>query len=353
MMVRFSEIINIKDESENEDTLPKIEGKENPLWFSDSQILTERGDGIISEIPGSTLRDHASVEVVKYFDKFIESAREIRERVIKDQGISPSPILADLHYVIDNELIDEMNEYAMSSPDNYDWMFLHTVGVTLASLKIGRGMGYDTKGLLELGLAAFLENVGMYKIPDFIHKKKEKLKKEEISLIKQHPNVSYQILSNLGRRYGWLADVALQVHERADGSGYPKGLGGQEILEMASIIGLIDTYIAMTEEKPYREKYLQSHAVNFIIKETKKLFPPQILKIFLNQISLFPVNSYVRLNNQSIGRVVSTDENQPLRPSIEVLFDGLSNKVAEGEVIRLSDNPLLYIIESIDQRELP
>jgi HD-GYP domain-containing protein (c-di-GMP phosphodiesterase class II) len=329
-MVRFSEIINIKDESGKEDAASEIENREDVSLFSTSQIMRKGGDEITHEIPGSSLRDHASVEVVQYFEKFIDSAREIRERVTKDQGISPSPILADLHHVIDNALIDEMNEYAMASPDNYDWMLLHTVSVTIASLKIGRGLGYDTKGLLELGLAAFLENVGMYKIPDFIPKKKEKLKKEEISLIRQHTNVSYQILSNLGRRYGWLADVALQVHERADGSGYPKGLKGQEILEMASIIGLIDTYIAMTEEKPYREKYLQS-----------------------NQISLFPVNSYVRLNNQSIGRVVSTDENQPLRPSVEILYDGLSNQVTEREVIRLTDNPLLYIIESIDQKELP
>ena len=111
--------------------------------------------------------------------------------------------------------------------------------------------------------------------------------------------------------------------------------------------------IAQDWQAGLREKYLQSHAVNFIIKETKKLFPPQILKVFLNQISLFPVNSYVRLNNQSIGRVVSTDENQPLRPSIEILYDGLSNKAAEREVIRLPDNPLLYITESFDQKELP
>lgn len=353
MMVRFSEIINIKDDFGKEDTSPGTEEREDLLWFSNSQIIRESDGEFATEIPGSSFRDHASIEVVKYFEKFIENAREIRERVIKDQGISPSPILADLHYVIDNGLIDEMNECAMSSPDNYDWMLLHTVGVTVASLKIGKGMGYDTKALLELGLAAFLENVGMYKIPDFIPRKKEKLKNQEISIIKQHPNVSFQILSKLGRRYGWLAELALHVHERADGSGYPKGLEGHEIQEMASIIGLIDTYIAMTEEKPYRERYLQSHAVNFIIKETKKLFPPQILKIFLNQISLFPVNSYVRLNNQSIGRVVSTDENQPLRPSVAILYDGLSNKVTERNVLRLADNPLLYITESIDQKDLP
>ena len=122
---------------------------------------------------------------------------------------------------------------------------------------------------------------------------------------------------------------------------------------MASIIGLLDTYIAMTEEKPYRDKYLQSQAVNFIIKQTKKIFPPRILKIFLNQISLFPVNSIVRLNNQSIGRVISTDENQPLRLTIEILYDGRAKKVPNKEIIRLTENPLLYIIESIDEKLLP
>ena len=122
---------------------------------------------------------------------------------------------------------------------------------------------------------------------------------------------------------------------------------------MASIIGLIDTYIAMTEEKPYRKKYLQSHAVNFIIKETKHLFPPKILKIFLNQISLFPVNSYVRLNNQSIGRVLRTNKKWTLRPTIELLFNSQGDKLETPKIIRLMDNPLLYIKGSVHSDELP
>ena len=352
-MVRFSEIINIKDES-GKDQSPSTPGdREDLLWFSNTQALRVRDEEMPLELQGSSLQDRAGVEVIKYFEKFIENEREIKDRVIKDRGISPSPILSDIHHIIDHDLIDDLNEYAMSRPDSYDWMLLHTVKVMIVSLKIGKGIGYDTKGLLELGLAAFLENVGMYKIPEFIRRKKDNLKKEEISTIQKHPSVSFQILSNLGRRYGWLAEVALQVHERADGSGYPKGLVGEKIQEMASIIGLLDTYIAMTEEKPYRDKYLQSQAVNFIIKQTKKIFPPRILKIFLNQISLFPVNSIVRLNNQSIGRVISTDENQPLRPTIEILYDGRAKKVPNKEIIRLTENPLLYIIESIDEKLLP
>ena len=122
---------------------------------------------------------------------------------------------------------------------------------------------------------------------------------------------------------------------------------------MAAIIGLADTYAAMIKTRPYREKYIQTDAVKYIIKEAKGLFPPRILKVFLNQISLFPVNTLVRLNNKSIGRVLSTDRNQPLRPTIELLFDAKGNKLRQGEIIGLSGNPLLYIVESIAENEVP
>jgi HD-GYP domain-containing protein (c-di-GMP phosphodiesterase class II) len=270
-----------------------------------------------------------------------------------DQGISPSPILADIHYIIERKFIDRLYEYAVSTRFEFDEIMIHNVIKTFTSLKIGKGMGYDTKKLLELGLAAFLENVGMYKIPDHILQKANNLEKDEIEAIKKHPEVSFQIISQMGRRYGWLADVALQVHERADGSGYPKGLKGEEISELASIIGLVDTYIAMINERPYREKSIQTEAVRFIIKETRHLFPVKILKVFLNQISLFPVNTYIRLNNKSIGRVLSTNENQPLKPTIEILYDGKGNRIAQGAPIRLEDNPLLYITETVDDKDLP
>jgi HD-GYP domain-containing protein (c-di-GMP phosphodiesterase class II) len=143
------------------------------------------------------------------------------------------------------------------------------------------------------------------------------------------------------------------VHERSDGSGYPKGLEGSEISEFAAIIGLVDLYIALIGKRPHREKFMQTEAIKMILKETKGLFPSKILKTFLNQISLFPINAYVRLNNKSIGRVLSTEKNQPLRPTIELLYDGLGNKLERREIIRLMDSPLLYITDSLKDSELP
>ncbi|MBW1800950.1 MAG: HD domain-containing protein, partial [Deltaproteobacteria bacterium] len=296
--------------------------------------------------------ENASLEVITYYEKFLERAIEIRDRVKKDQGISPSPILSDLHYIIDNHLINDLYDYAMSAPDNGEEMVGHTVDVTFASLRVGMGMPFDTKQLLELGLAAFLENVGMYKIPDNILKKAGKLDEREIGIIRNHPEISSQLLSRMGSRYGWLADVAFQTHERLDGSGYPKGLKGREISELASIIGLIDTYVALIKKRPYRDKFVQTDAIRFIIKGAKGLFPSKILKAFLNQISLFPVNTYVKLNNKSTGRVVATDKNQPLRPTIELLYDSQGHKLSKKEVIRLAENPLLYIVNGLDETKI-
>ncbi len=359
MMVRFSDIIKKKDKQEPARKPPKNNVEEDKLRLSDTQISTILSDSQVPKTGGESIAVDPSstanqnLEIKTYYEKFLERAMDIRERAKNDQGISPSPILSDLHYIINNNLIEHLYEYAMCVPVNSDKATVHTTEVTFACLKVGIGLGYDTKMLLKLGLAAFLENVGMYKIPDSIIKKRGKLEEGEIKIIKAHPRRSTEILGRMGERYKWLAQIALQVHERADGSGYPNGLKGKEIHELASIIGLMDIYMAMIQNRAYRDKFIPSDAMKFIIKDAKKLFPPKILKIFLTLISLFPVNTYVRLNNKSIGRVISTDKDQPFRPTIELLYDGLGNKLEERKVIRLSENPLLNLIESIDEKKLP
>jgi len=349
-MVRFSDIINLKNGQDKEKSSPKAPEDDERLWLSDTQILKVKEEDILKRRQDT---GHARFEVVTYYEKFLERAMDVRERVAGEQGISPSPILSDLHYVIEKDLIDDLYAYAMSAQDDYDELLVHDVGVTFTSLRISRGLDYDTKKSLQLGIAAFLQNVGMYNIPDSIIKKKGKLEKDELEVIRRHPEDSAAILFQMGKRYQWLPETALQVHERVDGSGYPKGLRGEEISELASIIGLTDTYVAMIKDRPYRKKLIQTEAVKYIIKEAKGQFPPRLLKVFLNQISLFPVNTPVRLNNKSIGRVLSTDKNQPLRPTIALLFDAQGNRVKKEEIIRLSENPLLYIVESMAEHEIP
>jgi HD-GYP domain-containing protein (c-di-GMP phosphodiesterase class II) len=348
-MVRYSDIIKKKGKIEQKDRPPRDRSKKDDLRLSESEIFQTNGENVTT---AKSLTEKGNLQIIKHFEELKKKAIDIGERVRNDQGISPSPILSAIHDIIGKDLIDDFYEYTMFCSDDSADLAFHTMSVMSGSLKVGKGMGYDTEMLLRLGLATFLENVGMYKIPDSILKKKGKLEKEEIAIIKEHPEAGAEILGRMGERYGWLAEVALQIHERSDGSGYPRGLRGKEIFALASIIGLMDTYMAMIRKRPHRDRIIQTDAIKSIVKNNKDLFPASILKTFLDQISLFPVNTYVRLNNRSIGVVLRTEKNQPLRPTVELVYDGQGNRLDRGEIIRLADNPLLYLVESVDEKKL-
>jgi len=349
-MVRFSEILGSgRKRAEKQPSQKKEVRTGGKLWMSDSQILATKGTDTSFNLPPL---DHDADKTGKLYGQLFEKATEVRDRVKKDEGITPSPILSLLHSIIEEDTVDELYDYVLTVPGGSGWRW-HSIAVTLGSLKLGKGLGFDTKKLLKLGLAAFLENVGMYKIPEHVLDKKGILSPDEVAAIREHPDVSAQILGRMGRAYDWLAKVAAQIHERSDGSGYPMGLKGEEISPLASVIGLVDTYMAMIKNRPYRNKYMQTEAVKSLIELGKGKFPSRVVKEFLNQISLFPVNTYVRLNNKSIGRVISTNKNQPLRPKIEILYDGLGREMEKPKTIQLSDSPLLHIVDTINEDDLP
>jgi HD-GYP domain-containing protein (c-di-GMP phosphodiesterase class II) len=359
MMVRFSDIIRDKDkgEAEKKDSLPEAKAEREDLMLSNSDIARALSDTQVLKVRGekgplaTPVKEEWRTEVITYYEKFVQRVMDNRDRVRKDQGISPSPILSDLHYILNQDLVEELYEYAMFCPGDYEGILIHDVRVTFVALIVGKGLGYDLRMLLKLGLAGLLENVGMHKIPEDVLQKQGRLNDEEIAMIRDHPKKSYEILAEMGEKYNWLAEVALQVHERADGSGYPYGLKRDQIYELSFIIGLSDVYVIA--DRSYRDKFVQTDAIKYIVEEGSEQFPTGIRKVFLNQISLFPVNTYVKLNNKSIGRVLCTDKNQPLRPTIELVYDSSGHKMVKRELIQLSENPLLYITESLHERDIP
>jgi HD-GYP domain-containing protein (c-di-GMP phosphodiesterase class II) len=228
----------------------------------------------------------------------------------------------------------------------------HSIKVTSVSLKIGAGMDYDSRGLADLATAAFLHDVGMYAMPQDILNKRATLSNQEFKEIQRHPEISAEILSRSEGDYAWLADVALQVHERADGSGYPFGLKQEEIHEYASIIGLADMYSAMISDRPYRERIEQNRAVRDIIDSAQGAFPATVVKAFLNQISFFPLGSYVKLNDRSVGRITDTDPDFPLKPTVEILYDSLGSRLQKPRIVDLSQQILLYVTGTIDEKDI-
>ena len=348
-MVRFSEILGKKDKKKSRSQPSQNHARKEKVSVSSIRPADD-AINLLEVDPQSNVSENENIRT--YYEELLEKARDVRDRVKAKKGITASPVLSILHHITNEGLIDPLYEYTVLYTKDSD-LPSHSVCVTVACMKLAKGMGYNIKDILRLGLAAFLENVGMYLIPDAILKQEGKLDQQSLSAIRKHPNLSAQIISQMGEAFHWLARLALQVHERSDGSGYPKGLKGDEISEFASIIGLIDIYMAMIRNRPYRKKYMETDAVKSVIGIGKGKFPNKIVKEFLTEISLFPVNSYVRLNNKAIGRVVSTDKLHPLKPVIELLYDGVGQKLKKGKIVNTANSPLLRIVDTVGEEELP
>jgi len=115
---------------------------------------------------------------------------------------------------------------------------------------------------------------------------------------------------------------------------------------------LVDIYSAMIKDKPYKDSIEKNKAIKTMIASIKEKFPAKIVKAFLNQISFFPAGSWVKLNDMSVGRVVTANPEFLLKPFVEILYDHGGTRLKKSKTVNLSQQPLLYIIESVDERGL-
>jgi HD-GYP domain-containing protein (c-di-GMP phosphodiesterase class II) len=165
--------------------------------------------------------------------------------------------------------------------------------------------------------------------------------------LRQRPLFSRQILSQLEKQYVYLSEIAIQVYERIDGSGYPSGLKGGDIHEYARIIGLVDVYEALIHSRPHRDRFLHFQAVKEILRSGKDSFDRRLLKTLIGVVSLFPVSSCVRLNSGAIGRVLETDSRYPLRPRVKILYDSQQRPVSMERIVNLLENALLSVADAV------
>lgn len=138
-----------------------------------------------------------------------------------------------------------------------------------------------------MGLAAKLHDIGKLGIPDSVLLKPGKLTDSEFELMKKHTVIGASILSNANSRLLKLAEqIALNHHEKWDGSGYPGGLKGEEIPLPARAVAVCDVFDALVSERPYKRSWPLQEAVNYLKEQSGKHFDPAMVDLF---VELLPV----------------------------------------------------------------
>jgi HD-GYP domain-containing protein (c-di-GMP phosphodiesterase class II) len=167
---------------------------------------------------------------------------------------------------------------AIDKKDHYTSGHSERVGF-LARLTAAR-MGVSAGKLQALEMAALLHDVGKIGVPEEILCKCGKLADEEFAVIKQHPVMGYDILKPIGS-FRDVLDGVLYHHENADGSGYPKGLAGEDIPLFARIIHVVDVFDALTSDRSYRAAYSFEQACQILREEAGTKLDPAVVSVFL------------------------------------------------------------------------
>lgn len=229
----------------------------------------------------------------------------------------------------------------MNLVDHY--LYQHSLNVCIYASMLGLAYGYNQDELFALGLGALLHDIGKTQTPLDILNKPGKLNDEELEMMKRHAETGYRMLKDEPNIPLLSAHCAFQHHERIDGSGYPRGIVGEEIHEYARWIGMVDSYDAMTTHRVYRDAMLPHQALEVLFTGSGTLYDKSKIELFRDRVAIYPLGSMVTLNTGESGVVVDLNAAFPHRPVVRILADAEGRDIADPHEIDLSKKLTILI----------
>lgn len=227
-----------------------------------------------------------------------------------------------INALIDSVFRNESAAAAISKLKAFDeYTYTHCINVSILAVILGKRLGYGREQLELVGMAGLFHDAGKSVVPNAILNKPGKLTDKEMNVMRTHPLRGYMVLKEQPGIPEEVLRGALEHHEKHDGSGYPRGLKGDEISEIARLLAVVDVYDALTSRRVYKEPMPPGKVLAMMYKWRVTDFHPNIVEQFIKSLGVYPVGSFVRLSSGQYGVVVELSESDPLNPTVRIAFD--------------------------------
>ena len=316
---------------------------DGPKVYRDSFVrqLTQhpasRYEGRLAERCQATYQNSIS-EIEQTFDR-LRSGTAQRADDIKD---------------ISNELLVRLTEdldlfvSLGLSPACDQYPYKHSLQTMMVALSLGTVMGLPYPQLGELGMGCLMHDVGMFHIEKKLLSRPGRLGPLDFVVIQRHPIVSFELLMEVPNVPYAALMVAYQMHERCNGSGYPRRRCTAQIHPLAKIAAVADVFVAMISPRPHRAAMLPYHAMEQILRGTRQgLFDQDVVRALLRTVSLFPISSYVELSDGRFAKVLRANHSDYMRPVVEIC-----GAAGPASIIDLSTDPALRVTGPIPDEAL-
>ncbi|HEY4755152.1 MAG TPA: HD-GYP domain-containing protein, partial [Ignavibacteriaceae bacterium] len=256
------------------------------------------------------------------YNRLTEEFNNIIDKLKSGGKLNIETIQKDLHLLVDGGLRNN-DAYLLltklKTKDNYT--YTHCLSSSIFGIIMGKQMGLRKEQLQELALGCMFFDIGKIKYPNELLVKTGPLTDEEISLIKNHVNDSIEILKNTHGIQQSVIDVALNHHERFNGTGYPAGKKGSEIPLFARIAGIVDTYDALTSLRIYHKQCSHEHAIKELYSLRDIDFQADLVEMFIQCLGIYPTGALVELNTGEVAVVLQQNMISRLKPRIMLILN--------------------------------
>ena len=269
-----------------------------------------------------------------------ESGKEIRSAELSTlQGIGEeclAHMLADIDVFVRQSGIPEVDKYPPR----------HGQQTAMLAMSMGLNLGLEKGDLIDLGTACLVHDLGMLHLREEIYNHPERLTTLSYLEITKHPGITFDLLANVERTAGTPRLVAFQMHERCNGSGYPRGRSDGQIHPLAKIAAVADSYLAMISPRPHRAPMAPYVAVEQLLHASRQgLYAPWAVRALLRSVSLFPIGSSVELSDGRAARVLRTCGDNYTKPVVEVWTAG--SVPGASEIVDLNEPSRPSVIRAL------
>ena len=323
----------IREQSSQETTIPDAKGL--------SRSMGKTG------LPLSPSISSPSTVETDWYQRACHELQGIKRAVQTKQSWTPDELVLIASGIVASLGADDKLVQRVLQHDAGDYLVNNAVHVAIVSVKIAEALKYELAKLDQIALAGLLHDLGMFVLPDALVYKAGTLTDAELQIVREHPQHGARLLKEAGKSYPWVEKVILQEHERRDGSGYPHCLIGDQIDETALIVGLADAFDAMMSARPYRRGVSPHRAIYTLLVNGKTVFPYHLLKALIDQLSIYPLGTTVRLNTGETGVVSRLNRQYPMRPILHVSQPSASAHALVPKIVDLRTETSLHIVEVV------
>lgn len=331
----------------------------NRVLLARGQVLTEHYIKRIREmqVPVVFVEDGLGLEDTPgpvSWETAVQAAHTLKssyESCVRTGQLQMGVIRSQVDQIIEELLSNRSTMIGIAGLKSHDeYTYLHSVHVCVMAVMMGISMGFPRPRVQELGLGAILHDIGKIFIPLEVLNKPEALNEREWDLIKNHTWEGFNLMRRSEQVSLLSAHVALQHHERMDGSGYPRRLTKDDIHDYAQITAVADIFDALVSDRPYRVGFSNQEALDILEEYRDVQLNGSMINCLKSHVNAYPSGTVVELSTGDIAVVSRHNGDDNRRPVVKLMFSS-SGKPFQDITLNLAESETIFIKKVLDRQE--